>query len=172
MRFLYCMLTLIWIAFAWVSFQALNWEGPYQTPRYLLMRLEHTSPEELNEHIQKLKTIITMDSLPVMERAHAEYLIADCYWMKTFLSTLRPQQDAYLKYAIDHCEKAIQYKPDGVSYLLLRGRIHELQGNPDDAESFYNRALHFARAEDPPDDRMVEIIEHRLRRIAENRTTF
>lgn len=168
MKFLYIMLGSIWLSFAWVTYQSVQWQPPYPVPREIPAKLKNIDQEQFNSQIKQLRQIIMQSNLPASEIGWAHYLLAEHFWLKTFMENTRQRQNVFLTFSLSHCEEAIRYKPDDHRYLLLAGKIHEIRGDTDEAQEFYSRSLQFAIAAESDD---VRRIERRLRRISEQRPT-
>lgn len=162
MRFLYSMLAVVWIAFGYVCFEALQWQPPYDTPPDLIEVLQKTDEQEIDQRVDELRALLSDGQYSTSERAYMHFLLALQYWHKTFLQQTRQKQTIYLQFAEDAVNQALELYPDHHRFLLLLGDIHRVQGQYTKAEETYSEALESAIEHDAPEK---EKIENRLMSI-------
>lgn len=141
MRFLFIMLSIIWLLFAWVSFEALRWRPPLQPPEHAKQALQNFNPKFSDQEKHQMLYLLSADDLPDSVRAKAHFRLAYIYWVETYLKKSHAEQLFFLQTSLDHCLKAASIIPDNVSYIYSIADLYHQMKEFDLAEKYYKKAI-------------------------------
>lgn len=141
MRFLYVMLSAVWLLYAWVCFEALRWQPPIPIPWHAAAALQDTTPERVNARMEEARMLLGAGDLTGFQRASAHYQLATAYWMKAYLQDSRRKQLTYLRLSLRECEKALEMMPNSTHIKYSIADLHHQMHNFGKAERIYQEVL-------------------------------
>ncbi|MEW6236606.1 MAG: tetratricopeptide repeat protein [Candidatus Omnitrophota bacterium] len=141
MRFLFIMLTIVWLLFSWVCFSALRWQPPLPRPWHAEDALSRSDPARIDADIEEITQRLENPTLAEQERAWYCFQRAQCYWLKTYLQNSRLSQLTYLKLSLKDCFSALELVPDHPSYLYAAADLYHQMKDYAEAEKYYQKVL-------------------------------
>lgn len=162
MRFLYSLLAAFWILFGWMCVLSMQWQPPAPTPMHAARALRHTNLEEIDKRIEEAQMIIADGQFKEINEEEVYYWLAGQYWLKAFFQDKHQTQEAFLRFALAECQKALNKSPDNYRFLTLMADIQMALGDLDEAERLYLQAL----------ERVSESSSLEFRRIIDRRLNY
>jgi len=135
------MLTVVWLLFSWVCFNALRWQPPFSRPWHADEALSRSSPERIDLDIEELTQRLENPTLANQERAWYCFQRAQRYWLKTYLQNSRLHQLTYLKLSLKDCFSALELVPDQPTYLYAVADLYHQMKDYAEAEKYYKKVL-------------------------------
>ena len=117
MRFLFGLLSTVWLLFGWVCYSALQIEPPAPPPWHAAKDLQRVSPDTLERDIARYSLLLGSENLSGEHRAYTHSTLATCYWLKTYFQDSRVRQIACLELSLRECFAVLQCKPEHPKFL-------------------------------------------------------
>lgn len=141
MRFLFIVLSTIWLMFGWVSFDAMRYRPPMPPPWNAANLLEKYTPSQIDNDIDLYTYVLRDTSFSHEQMANLHYNLAQAYWLKTYLQPSRTEQNALLKAALSECFSALKYAPNSPHLVYAIADLYHQLKDFDKAETYYRKAL-------------------------------
>ncbi len=144
MRFLFSILSITWLLFGWVSFEAMRWRPPSPPPFHAEQALHSITHEELESQKKYWQTLLNEYQLSNMDRESVHFQLATLYWIETYMMRSRPQQLQMLQKSLNHCFQALELStqgPNHSNYLYSIADLYHQMHEYKQAENYYIRAL-------------------------------
>lgn len=143
MKFLYVMLSTIWVMYTWVCYDALQWKPPLIMPDHVREILDRRTQDEVETSIMKAKLYIDSVNLTDFQKAEAHRELATGYWLNAFFQDTRKKQFVYLKLSIKELETLLNIDPERKQANGWMADVYHIMGQYEIADKFYKEARKF-----------------------------
>ncbi len=152
MKFLYVMLSSIWVSYSWVCYDALQWKPPFEMPPHVREILETRSQEDIERGIRQAQLYLDSAKLTNFQRAEAKRDLATGYWLKAFFQDSRKTQSAYLHLSIQELEDYMKIVPGHKKANGWMADVYHILQDYETADRYYKEAR-----KHHPEDRFFRI---------------
>ncbi|MDP8246465.1 MAG: hypothetical protein P9L94_20455 [Candidatus Hinthialibacter antarcticus] len=150
MKFLYALLTIVWLSYGWACFQSMRWEPPRPAPRYYARYLQQSTDEVIDRDINERRLVLSADNLSLRDRSRERYQLSFLYLLKAFHQSNHSSQQAFFDKALEEALAALKPFPDDwPSFWMRAAEIYGLKDDWDNADEYYRQALEIAIKKDP-----------------------
>ena len=167
MKFLYTMLSVVWLIYGWVCYQAMQWEPPYPIPWHAARDLQKTNPTKLQKDMETYRLYLNMEDLTTFQRTNTLFNLAICHWLTAYLQDSRQKQVAYLKMSLKECRDALAIVPDSAHFTYCIADLYHQMQEYEKAEHYYIEAISAAPDESLYRQRYHEMLDERAEKRAE-----
>lgn len=148
MKFLYVMLSTIWVLYSWVCYDALLWKPPLIMPDHVREILDRRSLQDIETGIQKAKLFLDSPNLTDFQKADAHRELATAYWLKAFFQDSRKKQFAYLKLSVKELFILMDVAPDWKQVNGWMADVYHIMGEYETADKYYKEARKYFPSND------------------------
>jgi len=149
MRFLFIILSIVWIVYGWVAIASMQWRPPQPPPPHAEAALQQHKEDQLINQREQLSHIIETTQLDENTAAQMHFQLAYAWWLLAYHQDSRTAQLQSLQKSLKHCMEAAEIVPDNPSYVYSIADLYHQMGEYEIAETHYKEALRL----DPEFDR-------------------
>lgn len=140
MKFLYLMLSTIWVMYSWVCYEALQWKPPLIMPDHVREILDHRTQDDVETGIMKAKLYIDSASLTDFQKKEAHRELATGYWLNAFFQDSRKKQFAFLKLSVKELKLLLKIDPNRPDVNGWLADVYHIMGEYELADEYYKVA--------------------------------
>ncbi|RJP33338.1 MAG: hypothetical protein C4527_04615 [Candidatus Omnitrophota bacterium] len=141
MKFLFGMLSVIWLVFGWGCYIALRWEPTMKPPWHIEAKLNEIPADLLEDRIEFARIRLQSEDITEMQRAYVHAALAGEYLLKAYKQQSKKLQTAYLKLSLQHSLSALTLIPDHPNFMYQAADIYHQLKEYGMAELLYAGAL-------------------------------
>lgn len=141
MRFLFIILSIIWLIYGWVAIASMQWSPPQPPPPHAEAALQQYDKDQLINQREKISRILETTQLDENTAAEMHFQLAYAHWLLAYHQDSRTAQMQSLQKSLNHCVEAAEIVPGNPSYVYSIADLYHQMGEYEMAETYYKEAL-------------------------------